>query len=65
LLTAWLGWYYIELAAKRPDLALDLRQKIQVCQSWVEARAGNDLHLMEQVAENLNVPSYYQTWVER
>jgi len=65
LLTAWLGWYYIELAAKRPDLETDLRQKIHTCQNWIEARAGNNLTLPEQVAENLNVPSYYSIWVER
>jgi GH15 family glucan-1,4-alpha-glucosidase len=65
LLTAWLGWYYIELATKCPDLAPDLQQKIQTCQSWIESRAGNNLNLPEQVAEDLNVPSYYSSWVER
>ena len=65
LLTAWLGWYYVELAAKRPDLASGLQLKIQTCQNWIEARAGNNLTLPEQVAENLNVPSYYSIWVER
>ena len=65
LLTAWLGWYYIELAAKCPDLAPGLQPKIQACQDWIESRAGNNLNLPEQVAENLNVPSYYSTWVER
>lgn len=65
LLTAWLGWYYGELAAKRPDLASGLQPKIQACQSWIESHAGNDLHLPEQVAENLNVPSYYPIWVKR
>jgi len=65
LLTAWLGWYYVELAAKCPNLTTGLQHKIQVCQSWIESHAGNDLHLPEQIAENLNDPSYYQTWVER
>jgi len=65
LLTAWLGWYYIELAAKRPDLAPGHRQKIHACQSWIEAHVVSNLDLPEQVAENLNVPSYYPTWVER
>lgn len=65
LLTAWLGWYYIELVGKQPDLAHDLEQKIRNCQMWIESRAGNSLHLPEQVAENLNVPSYYRIWVER
>ena len=65
LLTAWLGWYYIELAAKCPDLASSLQQKIEVCQSWIESHAESNLNLPEQVAENLNVPAYYSTWVER
>lgn len=65
LLTAWLGWYYIELATKCPDLAPGLQQKIQTCQSWIESCAGNNLDLPEQVAQNLNVPSFYSSWVER
>jgi len=65
LLTAWLGWYYIELATKGLDLDPGLQQKIQNCQSWIEACAGNNLHLPEQVAENLTVQSYYSIWVER
>lgn len=65
LLTAWLGWYYIELATRCPDLAPGLQQKIQTCQSWIETRAGIHLHLPEQVAENLNVPSYLPVWMER
>jgi len=65
LLTAWLGWYYSELAAKRPDLALELQTKAQTCLRWIETRAGRDLCLPEQVAENLNAPDYYPVWVER
>ncbi len=65
LLTAWLGWYYIELATKCPDLSPGLQQKIQTCQSWIESRAGENLNLPEQVAEDLNVPSYYSIWAER
>ena len=65
LLTAWLGWYYTELAARRPDLAPDLGKKIETCRRWIEARAGTDFCLPEQVEENLNVPSYYPVWVER
>lgn len=65
LLTAWLGWYYAELASRVPDVAPRLQQKIQSCQSWIEKRAGIDLRLPEQVAENLNAPSYYPSWVER
>ena len=65
LLTAWLGWYYSELAVKRPDLATILQGKIQTCQNWIEKRAENNLDLPEQVAENLNVASQHSTWVER
>lgn len=65
LLTAWLGWYYVELSVKCPKLADDLQQKIQTCQSWIEAHADARLNLPEQSAENLNDPSYYPTWVGR
>lgn len=65
LLTAWLGWYYIELAKKRPDLNDELQQKIKACKTWIEARSQDGFALPEQIAENLNVPSYYSTWVER
>lgn len=65
LLTAWLGWYYSELAAKCPELMSQLQPKIQTCRHWMETRVGNHHHLPEQVAENLNNPSYYSTWVER
>lgn len=65
LLTAWLGWYYIELAAKCPKYTNSLKQKIQNCQKWIERRSDHHLQLPEQVAENLNVPSYHSVWVER
>jgi GH15 family glucan-1,4-alpha-glucosidase len=65
LLTAWLGWYYSELAAKRPDLASDLQPKIQTCMNWIETQAEGDHYLPEQVPENLNHPPYLTTWVER
>lgn len=65
LLTAWLGWYYAELAKARPELAPRLHQKIQACQSWIEARAESNSSLPEQVAENLNFPPYYPIWLER
>jgi len=65
LLTAWLGWYYVELAAKCPDLAGSLQQKIEVCQRWIESHAESNLNLPEQIAEDLNASSYYSTWVER
>jgi GH15 family glucan-1,4-alpha-glucosidase len=65
LLTAWLGWYYVELAVKCPVLASGLQQKFESCQSWIASRASEHLYLSEQVAEHLNVPAYYATWVQR
>jgi GH15 family glucan-1,4-alpha-glucosidase len=65
LLTAWLGWYYIELAARHPELTSELETKIQTCQRWIESHTNSDLSLPEQVAENLNVLSYYPIWLAR
>lgn len=65
LLTAWLGWYYAELAGKRPDFKQILQTKIHACQNWIESHTENDQHLPEQIPVNLNKPSFYQTWVER
>lgn len=65
LLTAWLGWYYEELAKSQPDLAYALLQKILACQNWILARAESDSSLPEQVVENLNFPAHYPIWVER
>jgi GH15 family glucan-1,4-alpha-glucosidase len=65
LLTAWLGWYYAELAIKCPELGPGLKQKIETYQSWIESHADDHLHLPEQVAEHLNAPAYFPTWVKR
>ena len=65
LLTAWLGWYYAELLAARPDLEAGLKQKIQTCQTWIESRAMDKLYLPELVSENLNFPAYLSTWKNR
>ena len=65
LLTGWLGWYYSELASKRPDLEPALSPKIQTCLAWIESQADDYQYLPEQVAVNLNVPDYYPLWVER
>src|SRR6185369_15376388 len=65
LLTAWLGWYYIELANQRPDLLASLEPKIQTCQHWIEKHVTSNDWLPEQVAQKLNMPSYYPQWVER
>jgi GH15 family glucan-1,4-alpha-glucosidase len=65
LLTAWLGWYYVELMAKRPDMASCLQEKIHNCKRWIELHTENNMQLPEQVAENLNIPSYYPIWLQR
>jgi len=65
LLSAWLGWYYAELAKVRPELASDLKPKIQMCQTWVESQVGSGFELPEQVTQSLNFPSHYSSWVER
>ncbi|MBK7454251.1 MAG: glycoside hydrolase [Anaerolineales bacterium] len=64
-LTAWLGWYYAELLETRPDMEASLKQKTQACQTWIESRAMDRLFLPEQVAENLNFPTYLSTWTDR
>lgn len=65
LLTAWLGWFYVDLASSRPDLKKSLHQKTQACLAWIESHASNHQYLPEQVAEGLNAPTYYATWVDR
>ena len=65
LLTAWLGWYYTELVAKRPEMKSALQAKIEACMRWIEAHATDHDCYPEQVPENLNDPSYYPIWVER
>jgi len=56
LLTAWLGWYYVDAGQ------LDRAQAIK---AWVEAQATPQGDLPEQVPVNLNDPSYYPVWLER
>jgi GH15 family glucan-1,4-alpha-glucosidase len=56
LLTAWLGWAYIERG--QPERAVPLR-------SWVEAQADAEGHLPEQVEHNALVPDYHPHWVEK
>ncbi|HVG00092.1 MAG TPA: glycoside hydrolase family 15 protein [Chloroflexia bacterium] len=56
LLTAYLGWYYIERG--QVSRALDLLR-------WIEDRAGADCMLPEQVAEHLNHPDMLPVWEER
>lgn len=56
LLTAWLGWYYVDAGQ------LDRARAIK---AWVETQATPQGDLPEQVSFNLNEPSYYPVWLER
>ncbi len=56
LLTAWLGWHYVNQGQTEPAQAI---------KAWVEAQASSDGELPEQVPRNLNEPSYYPIWLER
>jgi GH15 family glucan-1,4-alpha-glucosidase len=56
LLTAYLGWYYVDFG--EPDLAVPLLD-------WVERQADTRGNLPEQVAHNLNVPAMLPVWEER
>lgn len=56
LLTAWLGWYHVDIGQ------LERAQAIKV---WVERQATPQGDLPEQVPFNLNDQSYYPFWVER
>ena len=55
-LTAWLGWYYIEIG--ECDKA---KQIIE----WIEAQADDHGQLPEQVSTTLIAPNYYEPWRER
>jgi GH15 family glucan-1,4-alpha-glucosidase len=68
LLTAWLGWYYCELAGQNPGRAAKSLEKARGCLDWVERQAGGEGQggwLPEQIPANLNDPSYYRTWLSR
>ncbi len=68
LLTAWLGWYYCELARRNPSLAPDSLEKACRCLEWIENQAGAGLQegwLPEQVPHHLNEPSFYPVWQAR
>lgn len=56
LLTAWLAWHYRQLGRSHDAEALLL---------WVEQQADEQGQLPEQVATNLNDPSYYPIWIKR
>jgi GH15 family glucan-1,4-alpha-glucosidase len=56
LLSAWLGWYYVQVGETgRAHRLLD----------WVEAQRDADGHLPEQVATHLLSPEYYARWEAR
>jgi GH15 family glucan-1,4-alpha-glucosidase len=56
LLTAWLGWCYLE--AGEPGRARELL-------AWIESRAGQDGSMPEQVPEALIDPPSYDAWLQR
>jgi GH15 family glucan-1,4-alpha-glucosidase len=56
LLSAWLGWVYIELGQ------LD---KARVLLNWIEVQAKANGELPEQVSEHLLDSSYHAEWEER
>jgi GH15 family glucan-1,4-alpha-glucosidase len=55
LLTAWLGWYYVEV---------EEQARARELLAWVEAQAGEEGNLPEQIPQTLNDPSMLQPWVE-
>lgn len=68
ILSAWLGWYYLELARINPQLADDAYGKAEALKTWIEAQAGTggkEGWLPEQVAQDLNAPKFYPEWVAR
>lgn len=56
LLTAWLGWYYAEIGDW---------EKATKALKWVEAQAGPDGSLPEQVRSKRTDDGYYRYWNER
>lgn len=64
LLTAWLGWSYVELMRIKAEYK-NLNKRVAGILSWIETQADAEGYLPEQVPHNLNAPSYYQTWVNR
>jgi len=56
LLGAWLGWYWCQ----RGQYA-----KAAGMKAFIEAKAGADGNLPEQVSDHLLAPAYYSEWVAR
>jgi len=68
LLSAWLGWYYKQLAQCDPAKADVPHKKFLALAAWIEKNTGQgaqDGWLPEQVDEHLNAPAYLPEWVER
>jgi GH15 family glucan-1,4-alpha-glucosidase len=55
LLTAWLGWYYVEAGEQA---------RARELLAWVEAQADEEGNLPEQIPQTLNDPRMLQPWVE-
>jgi GH15 family glucan-1,4-alpha-glucosidase len=53
LLTAWLGWYYVDVSEER---------RAQELLAWVEAQADEQGNLPEQVPQTLIAPPYLGQW---
>jgi len=56
LLTAWLGWHYVNVGEL---------EKARTALRWVENQISPDGDLPEQVPLHLNDPSYYHFWQTR
>jgi GH15 family glucan-1,4-alpha-glucosidase len=56
LLTAWLGWYYVQSGK------LSAAQNLL---TWIEQQADGDSNLPEQVSGHVLAPDYYDPWVRK
>ncbi|MBX3081384.1 MAG: glycoside hydrolase family 15 protein [Anaerolineae bacterium] len=56
LLTAWLGWTYLEMGQRERAIPL---------LHWIEAQADADDQMPEQVEHHLLLPDYLQHWIAK
>jgi GH15 family glucan-1,4-alpha-glucosidase len=56
LLTAWLGWYYVQIGKKA---------QAEQMLKWIESTAASNGDLAEQVSARLLAPEHFQPWVEK
>lgn len=56
LLSAWLGWTFIQTGQK---------EKAEKLLHWIEAQADRNLYLPEQVSEHTLFPNHRQPWLEK